>query len=67
MIEDLTGKPYEAGNLSSELDRRVKSAVADFCGKDEYELGDLSWEIDNRVKNRVGEFTGKEDYEFGDI
>eukprot|EP00980_Cylindrotheca_fusiformis_P010827 scaffold2447_cov110-Cylindrotheca_fusiformis.AAC.9 len=67
LTEDLTGKPYEAGDLSIELDRRVKATVAQFCGKEEYEFGDLTKEIDNRVKSRVADFTGKEDYEFGDI
>jgi len=67
MTEELTGKPYEAGDLSVELDRRVKGAAAAFCGKDEYELGDLSTEMDSRVKSRVAEFTGKDEYEFGDV
>lgn len=67
MTEELTGKPYETGDLSKEIDARVKSAVAHFCGKDEYEVGDLSKEIDSRVKTRVAEFTGKDNYEFGDI
>ena len=42
MTEDLTGKPYESGDLGIELDKRVKSSVASFAGKDEYEPGDLS-------------------------
>lgn len=67
MTEDLTGKPYQAGDLSKEIDRRVKVAAADFCGKDVYEFGDLSLEIDERVKDRVNEFTGNDNYEFGDI
>ena len=41
--EDLTGKPYEAGDLSIEIDKRVKSSVAAFCGKDEYEFGGTSY------------------------
>lgn len=67
MTEEMTGKPYEAGDLSIELDKRVKSTVADFCGNDEYQFGDLSKEIDSRVKNRVADFIGKDEYEFGDI
>ena len=67
MTEEMTGKPYEAGDLSVELDKRAKSAVAKFCGKDSYEFGDLSKEIDRRVKDRVAEYTGKAEYEFGDI
>jgi hypothetical protein len=51
--EELTGKPYEPGDLSVELDTRVKGAVAEFCGKDEYEAGDLSTEVSRRVKDRV--------------
>jgi len=66
VTEELTGKPYEAGDLSRELDRRIKGAVAAFCGKDEYEFGDLSREIAGRVQKRVEEFTGKP-YEFGDV
>lgn len=67
MTEDLTGKSYEAGDLSKEIDRRVKVAAATFTGKDDYEFGDLSVEIDTRVKDRVNEFTGNDEYEFGDI
>jgi hypothetical protein len=26
------GKPYEPGDLSRELDQRIKAAVAKFCG-----------------------------------
>ena len=66
MTEELTGKPYEAGDLSIELDNRVKTAVAQFAGKDEYEPGDLSRAVASRVMNRVEEFTGQP-YEFGDI
>ena len=67
MTEELTGKPYEAGDLSIELDKRVKGAVAGYCGTDEYQFGDLSKEIDQRVKNRVSDYIGKDEYEFGDI
>eukprot|EP00536_Pseudo-nitzschia_multiseries_P001834 jgi/Psemu1/182055/e_gw1.23.209.1 len=67
MTEDMTGKPYEAGDLSKELDTRVKGAVASYCGKDEYEFGDLSQAIDKRVKDRVSGYIGKDEYEFGDI
>lgn len=66
ITEDLTGKPYEAGDLSIELDRRIKDAVAKYCGKEEYEFGDLSKEVAARVQSRVEEFTGKP-YEFGDV
>jgi hypothetical protein len=66
MTESLTGKPYETGDLSIELDKRIKGAVAKFCGKEEYEFGDLTKEITSRVSTRVKAFTGKP-YEFGDV
>ena len=53
MTEDLTGKEYEAGDLSIELDKRVKGAVAQWSGKDEYEFGDLSREVSKRVTVRT--------------
>jgi hypothetical protein len=49
-----------AGDLSKEIDSRVKNSVADFCGKDEYEVGDLSSEIDKRSRAKVFDFIGKE-------
>ena len=61
--EELTGKPYEPGDLSTHLDTNIKASVAAFCGKDEYEVGDLTREISKRVGTRVGEFTGKDGYE----
>lgn len=67
MTEELTGKPYEPGDLTKEIDTRVKSTVASYCGKESYEFGDLSKEIDRRVKNRVSDYIGKDEYEFGDI
>jgi hypothetical protein len=66
MTEGLTGKPYEAGDLSTLLDTRIKGAVASYCGKDEYEVGDLTNAVTSRVSSRVEEFTGKP-YEFGDV
>ena len=65
LTEELTGKPYETGDLSREIDQRVKRAVADYCGKDEYEVGDLSIAVSTNVSQRVEELMG--DYEFGDI
>jgi len=58
LTENLTGKEYETGDLSKEIDKRVKNKVAEFAGKDDYEFGDLSKELDKRVKVRVAEFTG---------
>jgi hypothetical protein len=66
LTEDLTGKPYEPGDLSIELDKRIKGAVANYCGKEKYEVGDLTNAIRSRVSSRVEEFTGKS-YEFGDV
>jgi len=43
----LTGKEdYKAGDLSVELDARVKNAVSEFCGTETYQAGDLTKEID---------------------
>ena len=39
-------------DLSKELDSRIKSAVAEFCGEEEYVPGMLLKEIDVRVRNR---------------
>jgi len=50
----------QAGDLTTEIDSRVKSSVADFCGKDEYEVGDLSSEVDRRARAKVFEFIGTE-------
>jgi hypothetical protein len=66
MTEQLTGKPYETGDLSIELDKRIKRAVAEFCGADEYKFGMLTTEITKRVDERVSDLLGKS-YEFGDI
>jgi hypothetical protein len=64
----LTGKEaYAAGDLSLEIDSRVKEAAATFCGTDEYRAGDLTREVDRRAKASVAQFTGKEEYSFGDI
>ena len=65
---DFTGKDdYKVGDISKELDSRVKDAVADLRGKEEYELGDLTVVLDGLAKDMVCEMTGKDDYEFGDL
>ncbi len=51
---------FSAGDLTTEIDSRVKSSVAEFCGKDDYEVGDLSAEINKRSRAKVFEFIGKE-------
>lgn len=61
--EELTGKPYEPGDLSTHLDTNIKASVAKFCGKDEYTPGDLTREMTSRINTRVAEFTGKDGYE----
>jgi len=66
MTEELTGKPYEAGDLGIELDKRVKSAVAGYCGTEEYVFGSLTSTVAQKAQARLEEFTGKP-YEFGDI
>ena len=54
----LTGNDeYVAGDLSVEIDTRVKAAAAKFAGKETYEAGDLSKEIAKRAKSKVLEFT----------
>ena len=49
-----------AGDLTTEIDSRIKSSVAEFCGKDEYQVGDLSSEVDRRARAKVFEFIGTE-------
>jgi len=64
----MSGKEeYEFGDLSIEIDKRVKESVASFCGKESYEFGDLSKELAKRMKSGVASYTGKSGYKFGDI
>lgn len=58
---------YKVGDVSKELDVRVKSEVARFRNKDEYELGDLTLALDELSKKMTCELTGKEEYETGDL
>lgn len=53
---------YEFGDLSIELDKRVKNSVAQFCGKDTYSPGDLSRELAKRTSEGVLKYTGKDSY-----
>lgn len=46
--------------MTKEIDSRIKSSVAEFCGKDEYQVGDLSSEVDRRARAKVFEFIGTE-------
>lgn len=65
-VERLSGKPYAPGDLSVEIDRRIKLAVGEYTGKGTYEAGDLQREVRRRVAVSVEAFTGKE-YAFGDV
>lgn len=50
-VKAFTGKDdYKVGDVSKELDSRVKAEVARLREKDEYELGDLSIALDKIVK-----------------
>lgn len=53
---------YEFGDLSIELDKRVKNSVAQFCGKDTYSPGDLSRELAKRTSEGVLKYTGNDSY-----
>ncbi|KAL7556796.1 hypothetical protein ACA910_005233 [Epithemia clementina (nom. ined.)] len=64
---DFLGKDnYKIGDISKELDARVKEKVADLRGKDEYELGDFVMAMDEASKKMTEELTGKP-YETGDL
>jgi len=75
VIEDIKEKTrdflgsddYKVGDISKELDSRVKDEVAKLRGKEEYELGDLSLALDQVAKDLTCELTGKDEYEFGDL
>lgn len=65
---DFIGKEdYKVGDITKEIDDRVKTEVAKIRGKDEYELGDLTAGLDKIGKDMVCELTGKDDYEAGDL
>lgn len=65
---DFIGKDdYKVGDISKEIDTRVKTEVAKLREKDEYELGDLTIALDTISKELTCELTGKDDYEFGDL
>ena len=69
-MADFAGKDsYEFGDLSKEVDIRVKAKVEEFTGKP-YEFGDLSKEINNRRQAWIKDFLGEEaanNYQFGDL
>ena len=63
----LSTPSLQFGDLSVEIDKRVKDSVAEFCGKDTYSPGDLSKELAKRTKSGILKYTGKDSYKFGDI
>lgn len=58
---------YKVGDISKEIDDRIKAQVANIREKDDYELGDLVTAMDEISKDLTCQWTGKEDYEFGDL
>ena len=64
---DFIGKDeYKVGDITKEVDTRVKDELARFRGKEEYELGDFTQAMDEMSKQMVEDFTGKP-YEMGDL
>lgn len=57
---------YKVGDITKEVDARVKDELAKFRGKEEYELGDFTKAMDEMSKKMVEDFTGKP-YETGDL
>lgn len=45
---------YKVGDITKEIDKRVKSEIATMRGKDEYEMGDLIVVVDNMVRMPTG-------------
>ena len=67
-LRDFTGNDeYKIGDVSKEVDARVKGLVADYRNKEEYELGDLTLALDEMAKEEVKKLTGKDEYETGDL
>ena len=61
-VEEFTGKPYEFGDISRQIEERRRDWVKDFLGEEaakNYQFGDVT-------KKALGNFVGK-DYEFGDV
>lgn len=57
---------YAVGDITKEVDSRVKAEIAKMRGKEEYELGDFTVAMDEMSKKMVEEMTGKP-YEVGDL
>ena len=62
LFKSLNSSP-QFGDLSVEIDKRVKDSVAEFCGTDTYTPGDLSKELAKRTKSGVLNYTGKDSYQ----
>jgi len=60
---NLSTSSPQFGDLSVEIDKRVKDSVAEFCGTDTYTPGDLSKEVAKRTKSGVLNYTGKDSYQ----
>ena len=70
MLDRCNPESYELGDLSSEIDRRIKDRVNKFTGKGDYAFGDVAREVMNRRKQWATEFLGEEaaaNYQFGDL
>ena len=63
---DFLGDPYELGDISRQVNARVKQGVAQMRGKEDYEVGDLVLSLDEMSKSLTEEFTDKP-YETGDL
>ena len=57
---------YKVGDITKEVDVRVKSEIAKMRNKDTYELGDFTVAMDELAKSMTEELTGKP-YETGDL
>lgn len=67
LLNQITGKPYEFGDLSRTIDSSIKDKINDVTGNDEYEFGDLSRLVDSKIKDKVNDMTGSDEYNFGDL
>ena len=57
---------YKVGDITKEVDVRVKSEIAKMRNKETYELGDFTVAMDELAKSMTEEITGKP-YETGDL
>jgi len=58
-VEEFTGKPYEFGDITREVEQRRQQWVRDYLGEEaasNYQFGDLT-------KKFVKDLTGKDDYQ----